>query len=121
MTCPVCFFRDKTQKEIKESCFGLTRFEYKLESYKQKFITGINQMESISKCGCYSLYNNNNMLLWTDSFLKNLKARSSNAGEAFDRMISCYTDFISKSQKTALDNLWNYLESNKLISGSVLP
>jgi len=121
MHCPICFFRDKSQKEIKGSCFGLLRFEHKLEKYKEKFLIGIDEMKSLSECDCYSSYNHKELLSWTDSFLETLKENRSAAEQAFDQIISSYRDFISKSQKVALDNLWAYLEENKLIAGAVHP
>jgi len=121
MTCPVCFFRDETQKHLKEQCFGIDRFEDKLEKYKELFIQGVRDMSSISKCNCYSNYSNRGMILWTDEFLKNLKDHIDLMEETFDELISCYIDYISKNQKTALDNLWNVLKINNLVTGNESP
>jgi len=115
MTCPVWFFREGHQKLLKASTFGIDRFENKLKKYKEKFIEGICQMDSLSNCSCLSAYSHNEMISWTDSFLHALKGAEGEVRNAFDSIISIYEDFINKSKKIATDRLWSYLKNQGLL------
>ena len=116
MTCPVCFFREDHQKLLKTNTFGIARFENKLKNYKDKFIEGIRQMDSLSNCACYSTYSHNEMISWTDSFLHALKGAEGEINNSFDGIMSIYEDFVGKSQKIATDRLWVYLDKQRLLS-----
>jgi hypothetical protein len=115
MTCPVCFFREDNQKILKTSSFGIDRFENKLKRYKEKFIEGILQMDSLSKCNCLVTYNHKEMISWMDAFLDALKGAVGDVNDAFDNIISIYGDFIGKSHKIAIDRLWRYLKSQHML------
>jgi hypothetical protein len=121
MNCPVCFFRDKTQKELKQKSFGIPRFEDKLINYKNEFLHGINSLLSQKDCTCYTTYNHSHMILWTDTFIQHLKSNISEIGLVFDALSSFYSDFIGINQKIALDNFWHYLDENGLVNGSEHP
>jgi hypothetical protein len=121
MNCPVCFFRDKIQKELKEKTFGISRFENKLIKYKEAFVSAIRNMDSLRNCSCYDTYNHSDMISWTDAFIKTLKSNIIEIERTFDSIISFYNDYIEKNQKIALDNFWHYLESNELLSGTDAP
>lgn len=101
---------------LKTGCFGIERFENKLKKYKENFISSIHQMDSLSNCNCYSKYNHDGMISWTDSFLNALKGHEDNVIEAFDSIISVYKDFIVKSQKIATDRLWSYVKNQSLLN-----
>ncbi len=116
MTCPVCFFRDDYQKQLKKRTFGIDRFESKLTKYKEIFIEDIRQMSSMSSCSCQLTYGQGGMTIWTDSFLYSLKNAEAEVSSAFDRIISIYKDFISKSQKIATERLWSHLKEQNLLT-----
>ena len=113
-SCPVCFFRDKTQRKLKEKCFNINRFEEKLVKYKKLFVQGVKNMDSLSKCGCYSKYDNPGIVKWTDYFRNDLKTNIGEIEKVFSEITACYIDFIEKSQKIALDNFEKFLKNNKL-------
>ena len=121
MTCPVCFFREDHQKLLKKSSFEIERFELKLKKYKEEFINGIRQMDSLSNCSCVSTYSHDEMVSWTDAFLNSLKGAESEVKNAFDSIISIYGDFIGKSQKVATDRLWSYLKNQGLLTQTENP
>src|SRR6056297_4232912 len=121
MTCPVCFFREDHQKLLKKSSFGIERFENKLKKYKEKFIEGIRQMDSLSKCNCHNTYSHKEMISWTNEFLSALKDAEGDVNDAFDSIILIYEDFIGKSQKIAIDRLWSYLENQRLLNQTESP
>ena len=118
MACPVCFFRENYQKQLKFNSFNNARFEKKIKKYKIDFIEGVHKMESQAICECGKLYPHRAMIDWTDNFRTNLQNSEHIIQEAFDSIISVYDDFISKNPKLAVDNLWNYLDRNKLLSST---
>lgn len=116
MSCPVCFFRNNYQNDLKRKTFGIGRFENKMRKYQDYFLSDISNMQSQSNCECASLYNNKEMIKWTDSFLNTLKKSADEINAAFGSLISVYEDYICKSSKVAADNLWKYLSNQGLLS-----
>ena len=117
MSCPICFFREGHQKALKRRTFGTRRFEWKLAEYKRSFIEGVQGMESLACCGCHATYSQTALVIWTDAFLNALKNAEDEVATAFDKLISVYEHFITKSQKAATDALWSYLEDHNLLVG----
>jgi len=117
MTCPVCFFRNDTQKGLKTACFGISRFEDRLRKYKDSFIYEINKMDSWSICNkCNSKDPHSVMIAWLDAFCDQLKSNTLEIEKTFDDIVGCYEDFIAKNQKVAIENFWHFLEKNGLKS-----
>jgi hypothetical protein len=116
MTCPVCFFRESYQKELKKRTFGIDRFEHKLVKYKEIFINEVQKMDSLSNCSCYHTYNQPEMINWTDSFLNTLYNSRYQIYSAFDNIVAIYECLISKSQKTATEDLWLFLKNQRLLA-----
>lgn len=121
MTCPICFFREDYQKQLKKITFGISRFEDKLAKYKEIFIEGVRQMGSLSRCCCYSTYSHSELVSWTDSFLGALKNNEDEICAAFDSNILIYDDFIRRSQKVAAERLWSYLQKYNLLNEAESP
>lgn len=114
MACPICFFRDKAQRELKIKCFGIESFQKKLEMYKKLFIHEINDLGSIADCDCYSSFNNDKLIIWTDDFLSNLKYNIIEIESTFDQLISCYNEF----SKNKSNYLWDFITQNDLFVSS---
>ena len=121
MNCPICFFRDNTQKQLKKKCFGITRFENKLIKYKEEYLCGIKNMISQNDCRCFAAYNNSQMISWTDALIEHLKSNVLEIESTFDEISSCYNDFIKYNEKIALDNLWDFLKNNRLLQAADHP
>ncbi|MGI5099616.1 hypothetical protein E4N70_00355 [Treponema vincentii] len=121
MKCICCFFDSNYQKELKEKTFGIERFEDKLETYKKYYINDLKTLAPISKCNCNSRSNNKLFEKWTNDFSQNIQANIKEAEDTFDEFIKIYKLHISRSQKQSIDEMWNYMNSNNLITGSETP
>lgn len=115
MSCPVCFFRDQNQSDIKHRTFGFGRFERKLELYRDYFIDAVRQLGSLRRCACYTTYNNPAMVSWTNSFLSKLQGSMIHIKDAFNGLIAVYDDFIRQTERTATKTLWDYIQSEDLL------
>ena len=115
MSCPVCFFRDKYQSDIKLRTFGNGRFERKLELYRDYFIHTVRQLDSLRHCDCYATYNNPALVSWTDSFKCELQGSIVHIENAFNGLIAVYDDFISRTERTATNTLWSYIKEEDLL------
>ena len=115
MSCPVCFFRDQYQSDIKHRTFGIGRFERKLELYRDYFIDAVRQLGSLRRCACYTTYNNPAMVAWTDSFLSELQESMIHIENAFNGLIAVYDDFIRRTERTATNTLWSYIQKKDLL------
>ena len=116
VSCPVCFFRDQYQSDIKRKTFGIGRFERKLELYRDSFMDGVRQLGSLRHCTCYMTYNNPAMVSWTDSFLSALQRSIDHIENAFNGLVVAYGDFISRTERTATETLWCYIQREGLWS-----
>ena len=115
MSCPVCFFRDQYQSDIKHRTFGIGRFERKLELYRDYFIHAVSQLGSLRRCACYTTYNNPAMVSWTDFFLSELQGSMIYIENAFNGLIAVYDDFIRQTERTATKTLWDYIQREDLL------
>lgn len=118
MTCIACFIDNDYQKSLKKQCFGLDRFEYKLLKYKQLFINGVNELQSVSKCNCDYKNTDVEYVKWTDDFLKEMQNSSIVIESTFNELIDIYTSYISKNIKVATDSIWKFLIENDLLDES---
>ena len=116
MSCPVCFFRDQYQSNIKHRTFGIGRFERKLELYRDYFIDAVRQLGSLRHCACYTTYNNPAMVSWTDSFLSELQGSMIHIENAFNGLIEVYDAFIRRTERTATETLWSYIQREGLLN-----
>lgn len=116
MTCPICFFRDSYQRSLKTKTFGIDKFELKLSKYKKLYLDELKTLTSLRDCNCYFSYNNNDLCLWTDEFLLDIKSNIQLIEDIFDQINSCYNLFISENQRAAINHLCHFLESSSLIN-----
>jgi hypothetical protein len=116
MACPVCFFRDSYQKELKERSFSEPRFERKIRQYKENYLAELRILNQLSQCECGRTYQNADFKTWTDAFLAELKNNENEVATAFDDLIAVYDAFISKNQAVAISQLWTYLQTHNLLS-----
>lgn len=116
MSCPVCFFRDQYQSDIKHMTFGIGRFERKLELYRDYFIDAVRQLCSLQHCACYTTYNNPAMVSWADSFMSELQGSMIHIENAFNGLVAVYDDFISRTERTATETLWSYIQREGLLN-----
>jgi hypothetical protein len=122
MACINCFFAPETQRQIKESCFGLKRFEEKIRFYKEKYNEKIQKLVQISDCDCqYNHIINEVHLNWTNSFLHHLQINITKIIPVFDVLYEAYILFISKSHKHASDFFWNEMQKINLLEYPVDP
>lgn len=116
MNCIACFIDNEHQKKLKEKCFEFERFEHKLSKYKQLFISGVDNLQSVSKCNCKYKNTDIDYVKWTDSFLKELKKSNNIIENTFDELINIYKCYISENTKVAIDKIWLFLQENDLLS-----
>lgn len=116
MNCIACFIDNEHQKKLKEKCFEFERFEHKLSKYKQLFISGVDNLQSVSKCNCKYKNTDIDYVEWTDSFLKELKKSNNIIENTFDELINIYKCYISENTKVAIDKIWLFLQENDLLS-----
>ena len=118
MACVNCFFSSEYQKCLKNSCFGISRFENRLGKYKQTYLSGIDKLKSIKDCTCTKRTYNVEYLQWTDDFLEFVKYNRSNITQIFDFLLETYILYIAKSSKHAGDFLWNTIKNLDLLGHS---
>ncbi|MCQ9041491.1 hypothetical protein H2C98_08320 [Vibrio parahaemolyticus] len=121
MNCPMCFFRDVNQRHLKLQTFSLPRFESKLLKYKELYLDGINNLTCISKCDCYSKYNDPNLVEWIGELLNALKASVELIATTFDEIFICYYKFLVENQRSAINYLHGFLNNNGFLQHQVDP
>jgi len=115
MTCIACFIDNVNQRELKQQCFGLDRFELKLSKYKDLFINGVKELESVSKCNCKYKNADAKYVKWTDDFLKEMQNSNTIIESTFDALISIYKSYVSENIKIATEKVWDFLIQNDLL------
>jgi len=118
MACVNCFFSSEHQKELKLSCFGTSRFENRLKSYKQKYLLEIVKLISVRDCSCPKRTDKDLYFQWTDDFLEFVKYNTANISYIFDALFDIYNLYIIKSPKHAADKLWTLINDLNLIGYS---
>ena len=106
---------------MKKQSFGINRFELKLKKYKELFLQEVQVMDSLSKCSCNSIYNDPEMIIWTDEFLNVVHNSSHLICSAFDNIISVYECLIKKNQNVATLELFSLLNDQHLLTGTISP
>lgn len=124
MTCPLCFFKKTTQRELKDKCLksGIDRFEDRLKEYKKLFITELSEMKTVSECHCKEELNIQNSvnLQWFDDFREKLVSKKSSIEEIFDELSRCYHHFLEGNPRKAHCSLWQFIRKSKLMNQDVL-
>jgi len=124
MTCPLCFFKKTTQRELKENCLKLKldRFEDRLKKYKELFITGLSEMKTVSECHCKEELNIPipDDLRWFDDFRENLVSKTSLIEDTFDELSMCYHYFLDGNPMKAHYSLWQFMNKSQLINSGEL-
>jgi hypothetical protein len=116
MTCAVCFFSEKFQKNLKKSTFGVGQFERKLTQYKIKFIHELKNIESVAYCHCSFNLKSPELISWTDELVASWQNSLAEIENALDGLIAVYNSFLRSSQKNATDLLWKFVADNKILS-----
>ena len=75
----------------------------------------------MDRCPCKYSSKQPEYTKWTTAFLNNLLGNLAIVETTFAEIIQCYEDYISKSNKIALDSLWDFLENNSLLGSSESP
>mgnify|MGYP000739380085 CR=1 FL=1 len=115
MTCIACFIDNKYQRELKQMCFCLDRFELKLSKYKDLFVHEVQELESVSKCNCKYKNTDEKYVKWTDDFLKEMQNSNTVIESTFDALINIYKSYVSENIKIATDKVWDFLTYNDLL------
>ncbi len=121
MACPICFFRDEYQRNLKVGTFGLERFEEKLIRYKESFLYEIGNLSTLTECSCYENYNHSSLVKWTKDFMSDINSNIDLISETFDEISLCYFKYVVENQRSSINYLSNYLENNGLINKIVDP
>jgi hypothetical protein len=101
---------------LKRKSFGIERFEDKLANYKNTYIEELNKLDSVSICSCKYHNTEPTFVKWTDEFLSNVKNNIVLIENVFNSLGNVYLSFIETGLKVAIDNLWEFLETNDLLN-----
>jgi len=121
MACTVCFFSNTYQNLLKCRSFGSDSFEKKLLDYKSFYLSELKNLKSIKDCKCTFYKEGDVYIKWTDGFLRNLQSNMKTVEDTFDALIKIYYNYISKSNKDALESIWQFLEYNSLLKEEASP
>lgn len=121
MPCVSCFFSRTFQKELKLKTFGTSRFENRLLAYMTNYLFEIEKLVSTDKCNCPFRLSNADYIKWTDDFLKSTIQNIEIIKKTFQIFSEIYFEYISGSQKGAMDKMWDFIIQNNLATGSENP
>ncbi|MCE7534593.1 hypothetical protein [Aliivibrio fischeri] len=121
MACPICFFRDDYQRNLKVGTFDFERFEERLIRYKESFLYEIGKLSTLTECTCCKSFNYLSLEQWTEDFILDINSNLNLIGDIFDDISLCYFKYVTENPRSSINYLSNYLENNELIRKVVNP
>lgn len=107
------------QRLIKEKSFSRSRFEERLENYKNSFLEEIDNLIEIELCNCDYSKNYSRYTLFAqvvNSLMHDVKRNKSVINQFFDEMINIYIEYIENGTYEAINRFNSFLQSEKLLS-----